>query len=184
MRANATSFVCLCTLVLAGCGGGEAAESSGTADAAAPSDAAGFVDAVTVRVTGDTDPVSAQCLTVHPIGFEEAVVTVRMTARGPLGAPQLAQLTAVLSGRNGTPAIVDTATVVQHATVPSATWYYDLPTTNRRMFFSRTWLPRPQPPARAVSARFAFFANERGPGHTRMRERLALSCLDQPAPGS
>lgn len=36
----------------------------------------------------------------------------------------------------------------------------------------------------AVPARFAFFANETSPGHTRMRERLALSCLDQPAPGS
>lgn len=67
MRANATLFVCLCTLAFAGCGGGEAAESGGTADAAAssnaaaPSDAAarsndaGFVDAVTVRVTGDTE---------------------------------------------------------------------------------------------------------------------------------
>lgn len=60
MLANATLFVCLCLLALAGCGGGEAAESDGTADAAArsdvaaPTDRGGFVDAVTVRVTGGT----------------------------------------------------------------------------------------------------------------------------------
>lgn len=60
MRENATLFVCLCLLALAGCGG-EAAESGGAAEAAAPSDkavpsdAAGFVDAVTVRVTGGTE---------------------------------------------------------------------------------------------------------------------------------
>jgi hypothetical protein len=34
----------------------------------------------------------------------------------------------------------------------------------------------------AVSARFAFFANETAPGRPPLRERLALSCLDQPAP--
>lgn len=67
MRASATLFVCLYTLALVGCGGGEAAESGGAANPAARSDAAasssaaarsdevGFVDAVTVRVTGGAD---------------------------------------------------------------------------------------------------------------------------------
>jgi hypothetical protein len=67
MRANTTLFVCLYTLALAACDGGEAAESGDTADAAGRSAAAassdatprsddgGFVDAVTVRVSGGTE---------------------------------------------------------------------------------------------------------------------------------
>jgi hypothetical protein len=55
MRANATLCVWGCLLALAACSGDEAPESGDSADAAAPSDDAGFVDAVTVRVTGGAE---------------------------------------------------------------------------------------------------------------------------------